>query len=137
MREGAVGRGEEVVSRIGSGGGRVRRDFPKPSHFIGARKCRFGRTTAVNGFVISTVGEYYPEGSTGMQRLGSGSADFYETYVFRWKSFCEDPECNCGGMPLIADYHEILGRRSATEDEALRDHEYFVRWARGLYSEED
>lgn len=35
--------------------------MPHPGHFIGSFDCRFHLNTYVNGFIVSTVGEYFPD----------------------------------------------------------------------------
>ncbi len=38
--------------------------MPHPGHFICARDCKFFLNTWVNGYIISTVGEYFPQANT-------------------------------------------------------------------------
>ena len=35
--------------------------MPHPGHFIGASNCKFIMNTYVNGYIVSTVGEYFPD----------------------------------------------------------------------------
>ncbi len=35
--------------------------MPHPGHFIGAKDCKFHLTTYVGGYIVSTVGEYWPD----------------------------------------------------------------------------
>lgn len=34
---------------------------PHAGHFIGGRYCKFFLNTYVNGYIVSTVGEYFPD----------------------------------------------------------------------------
>lgn len=58
----------------------------EPGHFVGARSCWWRRHTHVNGYCISSVGEYFP-GETMVRLDGAGSGDhppaYYETMVYR------------------------------------------------------
>lgn len=38
--------------------------MPHPGHFICARDCKFFLNTYVNGYIVSTVGEYWPDRET-------------------------------------------------------------------------
>lgn len=65
--------------------------FGQPGHFIGARNCHFHLHTHVNGYCVSTVGEWRPSGpdapteEIGHQRL-------YETMVFKLNAAGTDIE---------------------------------------------
>jgi len=37
--------------------------MPHPAHFICSHACRFVLATHVNGYIVSTVGEYFPDSS--------------------------------------------------------------------------
>lgn len=37
--------------------------MPHPGHFVCANDCRFHLNTYVNGYIVSTVGEYWPDSS--------------------------------------------------------------------------
>lgn len=56
-------------------------NMPCAGHFIGAGQCKFFKNTYVNGFIVSTVGEYRPSGKT----VEIGFERFYETMVFKAK----------------------------------------------------
>jgi hypothetical protein len=55
--------------------------FGQAGHFIGANNCRFHLHTHVNGYCVSTVGEYYPRGR-GEPQEEVGHQRLYETMVF-------------------------------------------------------
>jgi hypothetical protein len=109
--------------------------FGNAGHFICGRWCRFHLTTKVGPWLVSTVGEYWPERSTReimaeiedgawfaankhlrgdyfdhayMQRFGYaeiGCDRKYETMVFRAGKPCVAERCGCG-LPEI-DGHEL------------------------------
>lgn len=99
--------------------------FGHPGHFICADDCRFHLCTKVGDYLISTVGEMFPDESTrevyaksrGITLEGRGDyrkADFlkkhswveigynrkYETMVFKAGEPCTAKDCNCG-LPKI------------------------------------
>lgn len=56
-------------------------DLSRPGHFIASDRCRFFRHTHIGErYCVSTVGDYYPEGSG--RRVAIGWERFFETYVF-------------------------------------------------------
>jgi len=88
-------------------------------------------TTEVGGYLVSTVGEYFPSESTreilatsrgvvlegrggardadymkkiGFEEIGLGRK--YETMVFKSGPPCSKPKCNCG-LPCPEDYCEL------------------------------
>lgn len=88
--------------------------FGDPGHFIGARDCRYHLHTHVNGYCISTVGEYRPSGGL-MEQVGHER--LYETMVFpadkyrddAWDELWMEPyntadEANAGHAMLVAKY---------------------------------
>ena len=88
-------------------------------HFCGLSDCQFHLCTEVGDYLISTVGEYYPDGykkGRGMCALGLGEKDLYETMVFRISSRCQ---CGCG---LPNGYDNIETFRYATPKEANEKH---------------
>lgn len=94
-------------------------------HFICGSKCAFHLATRVNGFLISTVGDYRPDGKK-PEPLGAEKDSLFETFVFR-----------CGGddiygNPNIADYAEIDVERYAKSNAAERGHyrycEKYANW---------
>jgi hypothetical protein len=62
-------------------------------HFIGGNECRFHRNTYINGYIVSTVGEYFPMFMNGQQEIGYQR--FYETMVFKAKKINPVPVCGC------------------------------------------
>lgn len=85
--------------------------MPHPAHFIGAYECGFRLATYVNGYIISTVGEYaiYGESPTkeqtkilkkiyGLKKysaLGGDLDSFYETMVFDATENDDDESACC------------------------------------------
>jgi len=58
--------------------------WDKASHFIGSRDCRFGVTDVVNGYIVSTVGDYWPSWPPDRQApMTIGVDRYYETMVFQ------------------------------------------------------
>ena len=100
--------------------------FGHPGHLIVASECRFHLCTQIGDYLISTVGEWFPDEpvreifaqSRGITLTGRGDArraDYlkkvgfepvgaerlFETMVFRTiGTVCEDPACGCG-LPQI------------------------------------
>jgi len=75
-----------------------RAHWDRPGHFIGSSECQFGMTDVINGYIVSTVGDYRPPGATTMQPIGF--RHFYETMVFVDSGKrCVEPACECG-LPL-------------------------------------
>lgn len=106
--------------------------FGRPGHFIAADLCHFHLCTRVGRWLISSVGDYRPEGPDGdLKTIGAGADAFYETYVFRLGSGggdrCEDPRCGCG-MPEIPGC-ENWGRRTSTAGDCQRMHMVACRHA--------
>ena len=66
-------------------------------HFVCWRDCLWHLCSEVNGYVISTLGEYYrnrPQNQIGeMERLGIEPDSFYESMVFEVQGHCD---CGCG-----------------------------------------
>jgi hypothetical protein len=71
-------------------------------HFVG--KCAFHLATFTNGYVISTVGEYRPNGLRMESLHGADETSFYETMVFRASLLGQE----CGIR--IDDYEELETR---------------------------
>lgn len=92
--------------------------MPHPGHFICASECKFFLTTYVNGYIVSTVGEYFPDAPVreiiaecrGVNLVGQGDArrrDYfkkigfepigserlYETMVFKAERAQETETC--------------------------------------------
>lgn len=89
-----------------------------PHHFCAASRCHFGFTTFVGDYVVSTVGEYRPDGpSSDLDTLAIGPDSFYETMVFRGGG--EETECGNQG---IADLSELDRCLYSTAKEANAGH---------------
>lgn len=100
--------------------------WDRPSHFIGSASCRFGMTDVVNGYIVSTVGDYRPEFANGEQET-IGYNRYFETMVFRDSGRrCEISDCPCGCVPEPADFHEIAFEGYQTEAEARYGHARMV-----------
>src|SRR5205807_1020179 len=135
--------------------------FGNAGHLIVGRWCQFHLCTLVNGFLVSTVGQYVPDAgvreivanSRGIQLEGRGDArlaDYmkkvgyeplgagphcYETMVFdaRNGKVCDAPECNCG-LPHPDNWSELDSCRWMTAREAREGHYSFCRQAEtGVY----
>jgi len=108
--------------------------FGNAGHFCCAAWCRFHLTTLVNGFLISSVGEYvHPRHGQGSERKEAewlkdnwpgeeiGCGRKYETMVFK----AGEP-CSCGcGLPKI-DGSEIDAQGYNTAKEATEGHMFLV-----------
>lgn len=60
--------------------------FGQAGHFCAARWCRFHLHTHVNGYCVSTVGDYHPPDRNGCPQTAAdtiGVDRFYETMVFK------------------------------------------------------
>jgi hypothetical protein len=99
---------------------RIERDFP--GHFICADRCRFFRTTDVNGYRISTVGDMRYENK--MVEVGWGRR--YETMVFRLGKRI----CNCGcKAPTVLKWAELDCAGYNSRKAAIAGHEKMVaKW---------
>lgn len=81
------------------------------AHFIGGARCRFHLATTVAGgrFIVSTVGDYYPDPKG--EREPIGLTRLFETMVFPvdGAEYC--------GCPSIADYqeHDFMGYQTAQD----------------------
>ena len=94
--------------------------FGFPGHFISARNCRFRLCTQVGGYLVSTVGSYWPTiGEGEEQEIGCGRK--YETMVFRAGEPCTQKGCNCG-QPVLDPALELAMIGCNTPDEAQRNH---------------
>lgn len=101
------------------------KEWPVPSHFIGAKRCRYGRTSLVGGrWVVSTVGDYRPDGG-GQESIGYDRT--YETMVFPLAKLCDDKLCDCGGRPVIEEWGGLDMAGYHSEAEAALGHELMVR----------
>lgn len=117
--------------------------MPHPGHLIVARDCRFHLNTYVNGFIVSTVGEYWPDREVRkiisdvrkikingkgayydvdyMKKIGFeelGCDRLYETMVFKAKKV-EGRSC----CPYeVADYTELDFAGYNTPEDAYDGH---------------
>lgn len=87
-----------------------------PAHFIAAGRCRFHlATTVADGrFMVSTVGDYYPDHHGERETLGASR--HFETMVFP-----VDGERDCG-CPNVTDYHEYDFMGYQTSQDATAGH---------------
>ncbi len=130
--------------------------MPHPGHFICSRDCKFILNTYVGGYIVSTVGEYFPDATTreilaqsrGVKLEGIGDirrADYmkkigyeeigldrtYETMVFKAaksKSKSKDEAC----CPYrVTDYSELDGDGYKKPEEAFKGHlKLCAKWSR-------
>lgn len=78
--------------------------MPHAGHFIGGNECRFHLNTYVNGYIVSTVGEYRPRGEAGPEvPLGPGRT--YETMVFPARERTDEARGCC--PYTAADWSEL------------------------------
>jgi hypothetical protein len=136
------------------------------AHFICGQWCRFHLATKVGEFLISTVGEYWPDripreihaefddpqwlannrhlkgdnfDFAYMKRFGFqeiGHQRKYETMVFEAGKTCSDPECNCG-LPTITG-HELAFEPANSAGVAAQNHyDLCEKAARGLIKVEE
>jgi hypothetical protein len=89
-------------------------------HFIGANDCLFKRCTYLsNGYIVSTIGQYFPKGTNSMEQVGL--ARMFETMVFRAN---EEPDsCGCYRP---SDWSELDMIPSNSPIEAQNIHEMTV-----------
>lgn len=76
-----------------------------PGHLIVADKCVHHLCTQVGNYLISTIGEYRPDGKGG-KRETVGCDRFFETFVFKLGRKFSRCECGCQ-MPEPNDWCEI------------------------------
>lgn len=107
----------------------MRQDWDRASHLCVASKCKYGKTTTIDGYIISSVGEWYPGRpmDDGMCEIGYGR--FYETIVFKWDDeFCTEADCDCG-VPVISELCELDAMSSNDRETTDLNHELMVaRW---------
>lgn len=109
---------------------------PKPSvtsekwygyagHFIGGKNCAYHLATRINGYLISTVGDYY--NSEGIRTtIGAGEDAWFETYVFECSG--EDKD----GNPEWVNWSEIDGERYADSNAAEAGHYRYLAKYRAI-----
>lgn len=99
-------------------------DMNHAAHFIAADSCRFFRSTFVNGYIVSTVGDYHAPFEPGPTEIGYGR--LYETMVFPAKPTPRPGGCD--EYPYVpAEWSELecVGYNDAAKAEA--GHEKLVR----------
>jgi hypothetical protein len=104
----------------------------QPHHFIGSRDCRWSRATRVGCWIVSSIGDYWPQHAGARlppERRPLGHLDdrpaFYETMVFPADRVGDG--CAVGG-PL--GWGNVTDEHYATEVEAEAGHEAMCRrWA--------
>lgn len=90
--------------------------FGNPAHLAVRQNCHFHLATLVGKYVVSTVGEYIPDGETEYKRIALDA--LFETLVFRHNGdFCG---CGCG-LPDI-EAAEIDGQKANTAKDANVNH---------------
>jgi hypothetical protein len=107
--------------------------FGNAGHFICSQWCRFHLCTVVNGYIVSTVGEYvHPMRSQGNEKIEGewlmkhpfgeeiGCGRLFETMVFPVGQPCESVECGCG-LPTIGG-DEVAFEGYNTRKEANAGH---------------
>lgn len=124
--------------------------FGNAGHLCVGQWCRFHLCTQVGKYLVSTVGEYWPERSVreihahvhdprwlanNSLRMGSdfdsaymkrfgyeeiGSGRKYETFVFKAGEPCQTKECGCGLPSINGDELDTLVANEAGE--ATRNH---------------
>lgn len=92
--------------------------YGNAGHLCVSRKCEFHLCTEVNGYVVSTVGEYYPNGiNMPMEPVGLMPKELYETMIFEFSG----SRCKCGcGLPDTG--RSLCMDRYATPKEANEGH---------------
>lgn len=129
--------------------------MPHPAHFICASNCRFVLATYVNGYIVSTVGEYLPDETVreiiaesrrvklegkgdarrhdflqklGYEPLGANPDSLYETMVFKARP-SDEPDSCCPYHIIVEDDREM--ERYATPKQAHDGHmRYCHRYAK-------
>lgn len=133
--------------------------FGHAGHLIVAQWCRFHLCTLVGNYMVSTVGEYWPDRKVReihasvhdakwlddnnhrkgddfdrayMERFGFEDIGYertYETMVFRADKVCVAKDCNCG-MPLPSDWSELDAHGYKEAGAATKGHyEMCNKWA--------
>lgn len=123
--------------------------MPHPAHFICARDCKFFLATKVGKYIISTVGEYFPDSRVraifaecrGIKIEGKGDeydynymkkigfeelhADktFYETMVFKAVKVPKNDKRSCESCPFRIDVQKCFDEvHYKTSAEAMKGH---------------
>jgi hypothetical protein len=129
--------------------------YGNAGHFICSDNCRFHITTEVGKYLISTVGEYFPDSGTReilassrgiklegigderkydyMKKIGFEDLGYnrkYETMVFRIGTHCNAEDCACG-LPRPIDWSEIdSGGYNSAKDATNGHTEMCQKWSR-------
>ena len=106
----------------------MRIEQPCPGHFICADRCGFHKTTYVDGYIVSTVGEMTPlifGSSYGKKYEEIGYKRLYETMVFKAKKISPKPSCGCIFQMKKARDIEMLGYNNRKD--AIKGHEELVK----------
>lgn len=100
------------------------RQMPHPAHFISWRSCAFRLTTFVNGWIVSSVGEWHPKSheETAPPEPLDSFGSIYETQVFHAYPV---PDAPCCGFDADTD-NPIIQRRTKTAENAVRNHNELV-----------
>jgi len=89
-------------------------------HLIVSARCAYHLTTRIGDYLISTVGDFRPDGDE-RAPIGAGPDAFFETYVF--DCLGEDKE----GNPILKEFCEIDGQRYAESLLAEKGHYRYCR----------
>lgn len=84
-------------------------------HCIVGSRCRFHLSTRIGHYLVSTIGDYRPDGKT-REELGADPGSFFETMVFECDG--ETPK----GDPNVLSWGEIDTARYAESLDAERNH---------------
>lgn len=103
----------------------TRKELGCAGHFIGGHDCRWHRHTEINGYRISSVGDYYRHGCDERQTLGAAPDSFFETMVFRLGKGQSANNEGCG-CRAVADWTALDCVRYATAGDAQKGHEKMV-----------
>lgn len=99
-------------------------EMPHAAHFICAPECMFRRATYINGFIVSTVGEFISNHTKKIQPVGCFPKELYETMVFDAESSEVCPVCPFVPCNFSMPSHHV---RFETAKEANDAHEAFVK----------
>jgi hypothetical protein len=132
--------------------------FGHPAHLIVGQSCRFHLATKVGEYLISTVGEYWPERAVReiharvhdriwlednihrkgddfdyayMKRFGYkeiGAGRTYESMVFKAGKPCDAPDCGCG-LPEISGSELDFGGYSDAKSATEGHYELCEKWS--------
>ena len=91
-------------------------------HFIGGPRCRYHLATWVGDYLVSTVGDYVPDGHSEPMSLGPEPDMFFETMVFT-AHLVDDPDRddNCHGY-TVTSWTEVDAWRYQAVEAANEGH---------------